>query len=404
MRTFRAVVVSGPRQAGKTTMLGQVENLSQGRLVSFDDAEHLEWAEDDPMGFVGGFERPLAIDEFQRAGNGILLAVKYHVDRSNRRGQFVLAGSTNFLANMRLADTLAGRVGLVDVLPLSRGEILGVREQFIDRAFDAPRAVVAAARKAQAVDRRELARLVAMGGYPEAVHMEDGSGRADFLKPYVETVTGREVLADVGALRTRRDLRGLLRMLAARTACEHHATRLAGEAGISRPTLLNYVELLHALHLVLHVPAWFTNATKRARRAPKLYMVDTGLASYLTRSTEAAMRQPDHRLFGQLLETYAVTELIKARAWAEERVELFHFRDQGDREIDLLLEADDGRIVAVEVKAASAVTPKAFTQLRYLRDRVGDRFAGGYVLYGGNTVREFDAGLWALPISTLWAE
>ena len=403
MRAFRVVVVSGPRQAGKTTMLGQVVELGGERMVSFDRPDLLARATDDPLGFVTGFGKPLAIDEFQRAGNDLLLAVKYQVDRNDERGQFVLAGSTNFLSNTRLADTLAGRVGLVEVLPLSQGEIRGTREQFIDRAFEGADVIAAASRRAGGVDRPVLARLLAIGGYPEVVRFTDQIDRAEFFRSYVDTVTGRESLEDVGALRTRQELRRLIAKVAARTSCEYHPTILASDAGITRQTVSAYVEMLQALYLVMLLPAWSTSATKRAKQASKLHVIDSGLASALTASTEQAMRRPDHRLFGQILETFVATELAKAKAWAETQVELLHFRDRQKREVDLIIEAEDGRIVALEVKAALTVSPKAFTHLGYLRDSVGDRFVAGLVLHGGDTVWRHSDRLWALPLSALWA-
>ncbi len=401
MATFRVVVLAGARQVGKTTLLRSLPELKDGTFLSFDRPELLERARDSAIDLVESATSPVVIDEYQRAGDELLLAIKYLVDRDPRRGRFVLAGSTQFLTNRLLSETLAGRVGIVEVLPLSMGEITGRRETLIDAIFDSGMRVVGD-RVPEQLGRARLSGLIASGGYPEAVVL-DHDARRDFFDAYVDTVVGREALADVGAARTRTDLRRLLRLCAARTAQEYHPTTLSADVLMSRQAVTGLVEVLETLGLIRLIPPWSTNATNRAKRAPKILMLDTGIATALLGQSPASLVQPNQSMLGPLTETYVASEILKAASWSSVRPRLSHFRDREGREVDLIAEADDGRIVAIEVKASTAVAPRAFENLRYLRSRVGERFVGGLVLHGGNETWKADDSLWAAPISTLWS-
>jgi uncharacterized protein len=401
MATFRVVAIAGARQVGKTTLLRSLPELADGTFLSFDRPDLLERARDSAIDLVESAVPPVVIDEYQRAGDDLLLAIKYLVDRDPRRGQFVLAGSTQFLTNRSLSETLAGRIGIVEVLPLSMGEVTGRRETLLDALFESGVGVVAD-RAPEQLGRAHLAKLVARGGYPEAVLLDDSAHR-DFFDAYVDTVVGRESLADVGAAQTRSDLRRLLRLCAARTSQEYHPTTLSADAMMSRQAVTGLVEILATLGLIRLLPAWSTNATNRAKKASKMSMLDTGVATALLGQSPASLVQPEQSLLGPLTETFVANEIYRAASWSSIRPRLSHFRDREGREVDLIAEADDGRLVAIEVKASTAISPRAFDHLRYLRSRIGDRFIGGLVLHAGTETWRADDSLWAAPISVLWS-
>src|SRR3981081_3695145 len=324
LSSFRVVLLGGARQTGKTTLVRDLLELPGHAWFSFDDESVLARALDDPVGFVDALPRPAAVDEFQRAGRGFLVAVKQAADRDRARGQLLLTGSTNYLADRGLSETLAGRAGRLLLWPLSMGERMGVRETFLDHLFD-PGAWPG---KATGLPREELVRSLLEGGYPEVVTEGlAGRRRRDWFEAYVHNVVSREALRPIAEVRLETELRRLLRLLAARTGQELVLTGLAGDAEVVRDTASNYVALLEALHLVTLLPAWSTNITTRAKRRPKVVLVDTGLAADLCGLGEQTFAPTANgTAAGALFETFVTTEVFKQATWSERSVDLSYFR------------------------------------------------------------------------------
>lgn len=401
LASFRIVLLGGARQTGKTTLVRDLLPLPSSRWFSFDDPSVLARATDDPVGFVEAVPRPAVIDEFQRAGRNFLLAVKQAVDRDPARGQLLLTGSTNYLADRSLAETLAGRAGRLTLWPLSMGERSGFREAFVDRLFEPgawPGQTVAIART-EVVDR------VLEGGYPEVVAEGlRGRGRRMWFDAYVHDVVSREALRPLAEVRLEIELRRLLRLLAARTGQELAITELAGDADIGRDTASNYLSLLQALHLVTLLPAWSTNITTRAKRRPKVVLVDTGLAADLCGVGEREFA-PDAggQAAGALFETFVINEVIKQATWSERTVDLWHFKDRDGAEIDLVVEdRRSGEVAGVEIKLSSTPTARHARHLALVRDRLGARFRTGLVVHAGAQTLPLGERIWAVPVSALW--
>jgi uncharacterized protein len=177
---------------------------------------------------------------------------------------------------------------------------------------------------------------------------------------------------------------------------------LASTVGLSQPTIRNYLAYLDTVFLTLSVPAWHSGLTSKAARSPRTYLVDSGLTADLLGVGVDAIRQPGHAALGPLVETFAVTELIKLLAHTARRVDVQYFRDRDGREIDVILEARDGRVTAIEIKASSSPTARDFRHLSWLRDKLGDRFTGGVVLHLGSSTNSFGDRLIAAPLSALW--
>jgi len=227
LSSFRVVLLGGARQTGKTTLVRDLLCLPGHAWFSFDDEAVLARAIDDPVGLVDALPRPAAVDEFQRAGRGFLLAVKQAADRDRARGQLLLTGSTNYLADRGLSETLAGRAGRLLLWPLSMGERRGVRETFFDHLFEP----AAWPGQVAVLARDELVRTVLEGGYPEVVTEGLlGRQRRDWFESYVHDVVSREALRPIAEVRLEAELRRLLRLLAARTGQELVVTGLAGDA------------------------------------------------------------------------------------------------------------------------------------------------------------------------------
>jgi uncharacterized protein len=395
-------MLGGARQSGKTTLVSEMLGFPARNQFTFDHEAMLAAAEEDPVGFVESLPRPAVVDEFQRAGRGFLLAVKQAADRDRSRGQLLLTGSTSYLADKNVSETLAGRTGRLTLWPLSAGERRGVRETFVDRCFE-PESWPPT--DLDAMDRTELVDQLLQGGYPEVVTERlETRARMDWFDSYVHDVVSREALRPLAEVRMVAELRAVLRLLAGRTGHELVVSDLASDAGLSRATAANYVTLLEALHLVVLLPAWATSVTTRAKRHPKVVLVDTGLCADLVQAgTDDFMPGADGRMAGGLFESFVVTEVLKQATWSRTTVDVAHFRDRYKAEVDLVIEERrTGRLACVEVKLTS--TPKAdhARHLAMLRDRLGDGFTVGLVIHAGEKVVPLGERLWAVPVTALW--
>lgn len=408
LREARVVIVNGPRQAGKTTLVrDQLPSQVQGSFVTLDDETQLAACLADPRTFLDR-PRPVIVDEFQHAGDRLLRAVKALVDESPKPGQFLLTGSTRFMTLPTISESLAGRVHIVDLWPFMQGEaqLLGagadtflprmVKGQSLQKSFE-PGVVPS---------RREYLELLCRGGYPEAQNL-DRDARRRFFRNYVRTVTQRDV-PEISRVRHLEELPRILKLLAGATAQEARDIELAERLSIDRRTLrANYLPLLHTVYLALELPAWSRNLVSRVSKHPKNYLADTGLAAHLLGATPERLAEPTSPATGALIETFAVNELVRqASRFADLGISLFHYRAHTGSEIDVVAETDDGRVVGIEVKAAASVDSADFSHLSAVRDRI-DRlrdiqFERGCVLYTGERSYSFGDRLEAVPLAALW--
>jgi uncharacterized protein len=401
----RGVVVNGPRQAGKSELLKLLHARRGGTLMTLDQPQHLRLARTDPTGFVQDRELPLFVDEVQRGGDPLVLALKVLLDSSQQKGQVVLAGSTRFLTEPRLSESLAGRIRFVDLWPFSQGEShrLGDRsDRLIDSLLSIGNDLVAATRSAPGLSRHAVFSRVCVGGYPEAVLATSHRDRVEFFADYVRTISQRDI-TELGRLGDRVDLPAVLRLLAERTASIVNVSALSQSVGVSPDSMRRYLPLVETIFLSLSLPAFGGSTKTRTRRRPKLHLTDTGLAASVLGVTADRLMDPSATMSGQLLETFVVMELVKQSGWSEELVRLSHYRDADDREVDLMVETADGRVAGVEVKAAIDVDERDFRHLAYVRDRLGDRFTSGVVLHCGSEPARWGDRLFSLPISALWS-
>jgi len=390
------VLLNGARQTGKSTLARQLAETSYpAQYLTLDDASTVAAAQYDPAGFVAGLSGPVVVDEIQRAPE-LFLALKAAVDRDRRPGRFLLTGSANVLLLPRLADSLAGRMEILTLWPLSQGEIDGAAEDFVDRLFAEEFKLPGRVH----VDRAELMRRVIQGGYPEVVARADGARRRAWFGAYLTTILQRDVrdLANIEGLTA---LPRLLTLLAARAGALLNLADVSRGAGVPQTTLKRYLTLLEATYLVTLVPAWSVNLGKRLVKAPKLMLNDTGLLGYLLGSDEDRLKGEGGPL-GGLLENFVAMEIHKQAGWSRARPQIFHFRAQTGQEVDLVLENQAGEIVGVEVKAAASVGGGDFKGLRSLREMAGRRFKRGVVLHAGSEAVPFGENLFALPIAALW--
>jgi predicted AAA+ superfamily ATPase len=393
----RVTIVTGPRQAGKTTLVrGQLSAVATMR--SLDEQGVLDAALEDPAGFVALGGRPLIIDEVQRGGEPLVRAIKAQVDRDSSPGQFVLTGSSNFLTIPTISESLAGRAGFVEVWPFTQGELVGVTDRFVDAIFTGVAGL--ADHRPSGIARRELLERVCAGGYPE-VHELPAAQRPGWFRDYVRTTIERDVV-EMSGIRKVAEMGQLLRLLAARSGCELVMASLINDSALERQAVYDHRGWLETIHLVTTLPAWSRNLTRRVKRRPKVFLTDPGLAAWLMGKTPAALESPTDPATGRLVETFVFAELRRQLTWSTTEAALFHWQDRAGAEIDFVLESADGRVVALEVKTGQTPKREWFRWLERMRDTLGDSFIAGVVLYGGQQVLPFGDRLMAVPISALW--
>ncbi len=381
-----AVFLTGPRQAGKTTLALEVARRRGLAYRTLDDPTELAAARGDPAAYVDALQLPAVLDEAQRAPE-IFLPLKARLDREREPGRVLLTGSANVLFLPRVADALVGRVRILTLLPLSQAEL--------ERGTGGFLSVLASGRFPDPPPLGDLSRRILRGGFPPAVAARKPEA---WFASYLDALLARDV-RELAQIERLHELPNLLALLASRSGTLLNYSALARESGLPTSTLKRYLALLRALFLTYELPAWSSNLGKRLLKSPKLHLVDTGLAAYLL-----GIGTPRRdRVWGSLYETFVAGELKRLLTGTGDLDwRMHHYRDASGREVDLVLEARDGRVIALEAKAQTTLGQRDFRHLRWLSAALGDRFLAGGVVYPGSRVVSFGPRLWALPVSLLW--
>jgi predicted AAA+ superfamily ATPase len=389
------VLLNGARQTGKTTLVQTIAGTHGADYFTLDDAATLALVAGDPSGFVYGLTGPVVLDEIQKVPD-LFAAIKVSVDRDRRPGRFLLTGSANIMTLPRLSESLAGRMEIIPLFPFSAGELEGKHEGFLNRLFDG-----IPGKAKMPPGHQNIAERLVRGGYPEAVQRQTVDRRSAWFAAYISTILQRDVrdLAQIDALHA---LPNLLKLLAARTSGLLNLADVGRDAGLPYTTLIRHLTLLETIFLVHRLPAWSRNLGKRLVKAPKVHLLDTGLACHLI-GADAGRLSGDRPLLGRLLETFVVGELRKQLSWAGLQAMLYHFRTATGSEVDVVLEKADGTVAAIEVKASATVNTSDFVPLQTLRDQLGRQFCAGVVLYLGDQTLSFGDRLWLVPVQKLWA-
>lgn len=324
------------------------------------------------------------------------------LDHRRQPGQYVLTGSANFLTTPLLSESLAGRIDLITLWPLSQGEIDDGRDAFVDRAFQEGASLVNHD-PGHAPTRSDYLERICRGGFPEVQRLSQRTRRRWFER-YLETVLRREV-ESAADLRRFDALVRMAQLLIARSGSELIVSQLATDLGIDRATAEVYEPWIEATFLVHRIPAWSRNVAAKLIRRPKLHVCDTGLAAaVLGKSAESLSRVNDPAV-GPLVESFVVAEIAKQLTWGETSAKLHHLRDRDGLEVDAVVEASDGRVVAVAVKATTVPRPADAAPMAVVRDRldrVGRDFVVGIVFHTGERRVPLGDRLVGLPIADLW--
>jgi hypothetical protein len=395
---FRIVIVNGPRQAGKTTLLELFHDEVGGTIRSLDDVDMRRAARADPVTFVAQRPRPLIIDEVQRGGDDLILAIKRAVDTDRSRGQFVLSGSSRFLTLPTISESLAGRAVFVDLWPFSAAERFGAPANFVDRIFTEPDQYLGVESQWR---REDYLDLIVSGGFPEIACLTSPMARRAWYDAYVETVAIKDIQEFAHVQRVA-DLPRMLELLAARSGSSLVLSDVARALGVTHTTARTYLSYLETVFVVDELMAWSTNLSTKVTKSPKAFFTDAGLAAHMLQISADDLAVVGNPALGGLVETFAFTELLKLRALTSQGFRLYHYRDRENREIDFICEGPGGRVAAIEVKASASPGRSDARHMAWLRDKLGHRFVAGVVLYLGNHSLSLGDRLYLLPMSALW--
>jgi predicted AAA+ superfamily ATPase len=394
------IVLNGPRTVGKSTLLAQIAQATERPVVDCDDPATRAAVRNDPGRFVASPDLVL-IDEYQHVPE-LLDAIKAELNRDLRPGRYVLAASTRYSTLPQAGQALTGRVDIIQVLPLSQGEIDATREGFVHQLLSG--SLPDDSSLTSQTGRDQYARRITSGGMPIALRRPPGRSRARWYANYLDLVLERDVV-EISRIRQREMLPRLLDRFAARTGRVLNIAAAADAIGMEKSTAENYLRLLEAVFVVHRLPAWGTTFGSRIARQPKLHLVDSGVAAWLLGLTPEKISRGDPAVlseYSHLTETFAVGEILKQLSWWDAPVTAGHFRTGAGDEVDLVVESDDGVVLAFEVKAGSRVHGEDLRGIRALRSRLGNRLAAAIVLYTGSHTYQHEEGSFVLPLDALW--
>lgn len=400
--TFPVLILTGPRQVGKTTLLTRMAKKER-KIVSLDNPTIRALAKSDPELFIQRYAPPVLIDEVQYAP-GLFDYIKIYADREKRCGDFWLTGSQTFRMMKHVTESLAGRAGIVQMQGLSNDEIRGVR--FSPFRVDISELTQRINRVAS-MSLPEIYERIYRGSMPRLYENPDVD-RDQYYESYLETYISRDI-KDLTQVADETSFLNFMSVVAARTATNVNYEALANEVGISAPTAKHWLSVLVSSGIVALIQPYFNNALKRVIKAPRMYFLDTGLCAHLTRWSSAETLEAG-AMSGEFFETWVVSEICKSYLNAGKRPPLYFYRDSNKKEIDVII-YQDGTVTPVEIKKSSApekavrnfsvlnpierepVEEDAFSGAAHLKVRIGT----GAVICMSSDLIPIDKKNWYIP-------
>jgi len=343
-KQFKVVLITGARQVGKSTLLKHCEE--NRNYISLDDLIEREKAIKEPKLFLEEHKPPVIIDEIQYAPD-LLSYIKLFVDKSDEKGQYWLTGSQQFHLMKNVSESLAGRVGIVDLMGMSLGEICDTSNN--DPFFPSSEYIENVRNKTKKYLAEEIFNVIYNGSYP-ALNNDENTDRDAFYASYLRTYIERDI-RDLSSVSDEMKFLTFLRVVAARTGQVLKYSEIAKDADISQPTAKTWMSILVSSNIVYLLQPYYKNITKRMTKMPKIYFHDTGLCSYLTGWSSPEVIQKG-AMNGAFFETFVISEILKSYYHNGKRPLLYWYRDTLQKEIDLLIEKD-GKLHPVEIKLTS---------------------------------------------------
>lgn len=400
LKTRRVLVLSGTRQCGKTTL---AKNLSIPPNIyrNLDDANLLESAKTDPHDFVKHDDNLMVIDEIQKAP-ALIPAIKMDVDINLAPGRFLLTGSADIQSLPTVTESLAGRVSHIRLRPLTQGEIEGSTSHFLQRAFHNEFSQnITFNYPYKSSFKEDYIKFALAGGYPEPLLFEKDREHRKWFIDYIDAIIKRD-LKDITHIKRTDEMHKLITIMAGWSSRFIDLTKISAGLTLTMPTLSTYINALEILFVIDRVPQWTRTVYENIGKRDKLLMNDTGMMSALLGWSFDKVRL-DGACNGMLLETFVFTQLSSLLDCQEECYKLSHYRDNKKREIDFIVENEEGSILGIEVKAGTNVCSDDFKHLIWFKQNLAlNRSFFGVILYSGSHCLPFGDGLWAVPIHALW--
>lgn len=402
LKSFRIVAINGPRQSGKTTLQKKIAKNKDMKYYTFDQSKTFNIASSDPEDFISYISKDenIAIDEVQMIPE-IVPAIKISVDEANRKGMFLLTGSSDMFKNSKIKESLAGRMVSFNLFPLSYSEINNRDYNVIDKLFsdDFNRFDLD-----KNLTREDFINAVINGGYPEIYElgMKEKKAWFDF---YIKARITKDIASlENVQLDTIKHLDKLLKVLAGQISSLVNYSNISKNLGITDKTVAKYIQLLEALYIIKLTPAYSNNRLKRVAKKPKVHFIDSGLASYLLNVDVKSSMEGKNDYLGNLVESFVYSELIKHQSYADTDIEIFHYRDLTNKEVDFVLESSSGDVVALEIKSGSNIKKEHFKGLVALAKTMKNKNFKGILLYGGDDILPYkvdDFRFWIIPLKIL---
>lgn len=361
-RQFPAVLVTGPRRAGKTYLLRKL--FPHAQYVLLENPDTVERARRDPRGLLDELKTPAILDEIQNVPE-LFAYIRARIDAApSHKGQWLITGSQEAPLMQHVSESMAGRVAILNLMPLSYHELGKVN--------------------------------LVIGGFAEVLAAP--TSRQLWYDSYIQTYLERD-LRQILNVRDLASFRRFLSLLASRHGQQLNRTDLSGPLGVSVPTISQWLNVLEITGQVLVLPPWFENVGKRIAKSPKLYIADSGMACHLL-GIESPRLLEKSPFLGAICEGYITAETLKNQVNAGRRREAYYYRDKDGLEVDLVLPEANARWRLVEIKASHTVRPQVAEPIRRLQHALGERFAGGCVVHraskGGNDTQAMMPGIQAL--------
>jgi len=388
LKYFPVLLISGARQVGKSTL---ALHLEIENYITLDDINIYEMAKNDPKGFIESLDKPVIIDEAQRLPQ-LMITIKEHIDKKRINGEFVLTGSASLQGFKDISDSLAGRIGIVELYPLSLKEKSQKEENIIDIFSSSLDGYILKKYKS------DIAQHLLDGGYPEMLKIDSQKAKYLWFSSYIRTY----IESDARELTNIRNLDKFIKMYRLcmiRSGNMFNKNELQKEAGLDNRTFDSYFAVMEHTYQLQKLQPFFKNQLKRLIKTPKIYATDTGVLSHLLQIGSKEELEKSHYR-GDIVETFIYDELLKANSSALKKVGLFYYRTSDKKEIDFILDYGE-KIIAIEIKTSKSISKSDFKHIYHLQKEIPDSFDKGIVLYGGDSFLRLDEKMYAVPFGFL---
>ena len=386
---FPVLLISGARQVGKSTLALQLEISN---YITLDDINIYEMVKFNPKDFIKNIEKPVIIDEIQRVPE-LLISIKEYIDSNRINGQFILTGSANIKGFKDISDSLAGRIGIVELYPLSLKEKYNNESNIIDIfSTNLENNIL------QKYSNENIVENIIDGGYPEILKIDSQKGKYLWFISYIRTYIESDAKELIN-IRNMDKFIKMYRLCMLRSSKLFNKNELQKEAGIDNKTFDSYFSVLEHTYQINKLQPYFNNNLKRLTKTPKIFSIDTGVLTHLLQIT--SKEEYEKSTFkGDILETFIFSELLKSNTYATNKANLYFYGTSDKKEIDFILEFSN-KIIAIEIKASSSVSKDDFRHIYSLKNELNKEFDKGIVIYGGDIFLKIDENMYAIPIGFL---